>query len=525
MSEGATTVALPTSVRRRGPELSVPVRSAASILAGLMLYASFPPRTGWWLAPLAIAVLTAVLHGRRRRAGFGYGYLAGLGFFLPLLPWVGVYVGPVPWLALAAIEALAVGIFGALAAALSRRPAAPVSIAAAWVVTEAIRARIPFGGFPWGRLAFGQAEGPLLQLASLAGPAGVGFAVAVIGTAVVTTVIAARERRPAVAMGSMLLAAVAFAAAPLVGMRDSARFPASTVTVAAVQGNVPRMGLDFNAQRRAVLDNHVAATERLAVDVASGRAPRPQLVVWPENSSDIDPLRQADAHAELDEAAAAIGVPILVGAVLDNGDGTSGNSALVWDPVTGPGARHLKRRLVPFGEYLPLRPVIERLWPAAAQAGRFVPGDGTGRVELNGVPVGVATCYEVAFDDAVAESVRAGAQLLVVPTNNATFGRTEMTYQQLAMSRLRAVEHGRSVVVAATSGVSALITPDGAVTNRSAMFTADVLVGELPLGTRLTWATRLGSGPEVLAAAAVMWILLIGRQKAHTHPITKTGSF
>ncbi len=93
------------------------------------------------------------------------------------------------------------------------------------------------------------------------------------------------------------------------------------------------------------------------------------------------------------------------------------------------------------------------------------------------------------------------------------------------MSRLRAVEHGRSVVVAATSGVSALITPDGAVTNRSAMFTADVLVGELPLGTRLTWATRLGSGPEVLAAAAVMWILLIGRQKAHTHPITKTGSF
>ncbi|MEE2061718.1 apolipoprotein N-acyltransferase [Rhodococcus artemisiae] len=479
-----------------------------------MLYASFPPRTGWWLAPLAIAVLTAVLRGRTVRAGFGYGYLAGLGFFLPLLPWVGVYVGSVPWLVLAAVEALAVGIFGALAAVLSRRPGAPVSIAAAWVLTEAIRARLPFGGFPWGRLAFGQAEGPLLPLASVAGAAGVGFAVAVIGTTVVAAVAAARERRPTVAVGWMLLTAFLFAAAPLTGVVNSASSLAPAVTVAAVQGNVPRMGLDFNAQRRAVLDNHVAATERLAADVAAGRLPRPQLVVWPENSSDIDPLRQADARAEIDEAAAALGVPILVGAVLDNGDGTSGNGALVWDPVTGPGDRHLKRRLVPFGEYLPLRPVIERLWPAAAQAGRFVPGDGTGRVELNGVPVGVATCYEVAFDDAVAESVRAGAQLLVVPTNNATFGRTEMTYQQLAMSRLRAVEHGRSVVVAATSGVSALITPDGTVTDRSTMFTADVLVGELPLSARLTWATRLGSVPEVLAAASVLVFLLAGHRKA-----------
>lgn len=516
MSDGVTLVAPATAIRRRGPELSVLVRGTASVLAGLMIYASFPPRTGWWLAPVALAVLTAALRGRTVRGGFGYGYLAGLGFFLPLLPWVGVYVGPVPWLALAAIEALAVGAFGALAAVLSRHPCAPVSIAAAWVVTEAIRARLPFGGFPWGRLAFGQAEGPFLQLASLAGAAGVGFAVAVLGTTVAATVIAVRERRSAVAMGSMVLATAIFAAAPLVGKINAAPSPATTVTVAAVQGNVPRMGLDFNAQRRAVLDNHVAATERLAADVAAGRLLRPQLVVWPENSSDIDPLRQADAGAELDAAAAALGVPILVGAVLDYGDGTSGNSALVWDPVTGPGDRHLKRRLVPFGEYLPLRSIVEALWPGAAQAGRFVPGDGTGRVDLNGVPVGVATCYEVAFDDAVAESVKAGAQLLVVPTNNATFGRTEMTYQQLAMSQLRAVEHGRSVVVAATSGVSALVTPDGRVTDRSVMFTADVLVGELPLNTRLTWATRLGSAPEVLAAAAVLVVLLIGRRKAPT---------
>ncbi|WAL49872.1 apolipoprotein N-acyltransferase [Rhodococcus pyridinivorans] len=492
-------------------------RCAAAIGAGVALYASFPPRTSWWLAPLAIAVLTAAVARRSASGGFGYGYLAGLGFFLPLLPWVGVYVGAMPWLVLAAAQALAVGVFGALAATLSRRPAAPLTIAGAWVATEALRARVPFGGFPWGRLAFGQADGPLLPLASLAGAPGVSFAVALVGTAAVAGVSRVRTGRGRDALGCAVLATAPLIVAPFAGHLQQSTASGSMVTVAAVQGNVPRMGLDFNAQRRAVLDNHVAVTEGLAAEVAAGRQPRPQLVVWPENSSDIDPLRHRDARAGLDRAAAAVGVPLLVGAVLDNGDGTSSNSALVWDPATGPGQQHLKRRLVPFGEYLPLRSVIERLVPAAAQAGNFVAGNGTGRIELNGVPVAVATCYEVAFDDAVTESVRAGAQLITVPTNNATFGRTEMTYQQLAMSRLRAVEHGRSVVVAATSGVSALITPQGQVTEQSAMFTPDLLVGELPLVTASTWATRLGSWPEAVLSVLVVPALLV-RRRNRTDP-------
>ncbi|UTM39984.1 apolipoprotein N-acyltransferase (plasmid) [Rhodococcus pyridinivorans] len=513
MTVATRIVDLPVSVlRHRASWSGVLWRCAAAIVAGLGLYASFPPRTSWWLAPIAIAVLTAAVTHRSVKGGFGYGYLAGLGFFLPLLPWVGVYVGAMPWLALAAAQAVAVGAFGALTAVLSRRPAAPLMIAGAWVVTEAVRARVPFGGFPWGRLAFGQAEGPLLPLASLAGAPGVSFTVALAGTALVAGLGRVRAGRWRAARGCALLAAAPLLLAPFAAHRQTPNVPGSTVTVAAVQGNVPRMGLEFNAQRRAVLDNHVAVTEQLAAAVTAGRQPRPQLVIWPENSSDIDPLRHRDARTAIDRAATAIGVPLLVGAVLDNGDGTSSNSALVWDPATGPGPQHVKRRLVPFGEYLPLRPVIERLVPAAAQAGNFVPGDGTGRIELNGVPVAVATCYEVAFDDAVTDSVRAGAQLITVPTNNATFGRTEMTYQQLAMSRVRAVEHGRSVVVAATSGVSALITPDGQVIEQSAMFTPDLLVGELPLSTELTWATRLGPWPETVLSLIVVLPLLVRRR-------------
>jgi len=140
----------------------------------------------------------------------------------------------------------------------------------------------------------------------------------------------------------------------------------------------------------------------------------------------------------------------------------------------------------------------------ADSAGNFVAGNGNGVVDLNGVQVAVATCYEVAFDDLVTESVQAGATVIAVPTNNATFGRTEMTFQQLAMSRVRAVEHGRTVLIAATSGVSAIITPTGEVRQQSEIFTAQALTDEIAVRSDLTLATRVGSIPELALSAIVL---------------------
>jgi len=481
-------------------------RCLAALAGGVLLYASFPPRPLWFLAPLGIAVLFVVSRGRGLRAGFGYGYLAALGFLVPLLPWIGVYVGPLPWLALAAVEALALGLFGAMAAVLTRLPGAPFWVACTWVATEYLRSTVPLHGFPWGKLAFGQSDGALLPLASVAGAPGLTFAVALIGTALAALVLHAWARRR-VAAGLCLaavLAPVILAFALLPGVHAT-NTQGTATTVALVQGNVPRLGLEFNAQRRAVLDNHVAQTKKLAADIAAGRQPQPKLVIWPENSADIDPLRNPDAAQVIGEAARAIKVPILVGAVLVNGDGTTSNASIVWDPVTGPGEEHIKRVLVPFGEYLPARSFFSHFSSYADLAGNFVPGHGNGVVTLNGVPIAVATCYEVAFDNLVNESVRAGAQLITVPTNNATFGRTEMTYQQLAMSQVRAVEHGRMVLVAATSGVSAVIAPDGTVLSHTSLFTADDLVAQVPLRTATTLATRLGTGPEiVLSVLAVL---------------------
>ena len=183
-----------------------------------------------------------------------------------------------------------------------------------------------------------------------------------------------------------------------------------TVTVAAIQGSVPRLGLDFNAQRRAVLDNHVERTLELAADVDAGKVPHPDIVIWPENASDIDPLRNRDAADEITEASERIGAPILVGAVLANDDRTTTNSVIVWNGADGPGDRHDKRIIQPFGEYLPLRGFFRHFSEYADRAGYFVPGHGNGVVTAAGIPIGVATCYEVAFDRAFDTSVRSGAQ-------------------------------------------------------------------------------------------------------------------
>ncbi len=485
-------------------------RAVGAVGGGMLLYLSFPPRTLWWLALPAFALLAGVLHGRRARAGFGYGFLFGMGFLVPLLSWISSLVQTLPWIALSVFEALFIGLAAAGMARVSRLPAASVWAAAVWIAGEALRGRVPFGGFPWARVGFGQPDGPLLPLAAIGGEPLLSFVTVLAGLALGELVrrLVAGERRPRAVAVPAVLVAVAMVSGPLAALVPATGGTGRTVTIAAIQGNVPRLGLDFNAQRRAVLDNHVRVTEQFADDVAAGRSPRPDLVIWPENSSDIDPLQNADAAAQIDRAARAVGAPILVGAVLRNPDGlTTSNSSLVWQAGVGVVERNDKRRIQPFGEYIPWRGFFRFFSPYVDRAGYFVPGDGTGAVDMAGVRVGISICWEVAFDDLVADSVDAGAQVLAVPSNNATFGFSEMTYQQMAISRVRSVEHDRTSVIATTSGVSAVIAPDGTVTASTRQFTPDVLVDRTVLRDTTTLASRLRSVPEwILVASGLMAI-------------------
>ncbi|MGH3928520.1 MAG: apolipoprotein N-acyltransferase [Pseudonocardiaceae bacterium] len=519
VTAGEPVVPAPPTARRPVQAL---LSLSAAVGAGGLLYACAPPRELWWLAPVAFALLWPTLQARRAQVGFGHGFVFGLGFFVPLLQWTGTFVGALPWLALATVEALVLALAGAGVAGVSRLPAAPLWAAGVWVAAEALIARVPFDGFPWGRVAFGQPAGVFLPLAAIGGAPLLSAAVVLsgfgAGELIRRAVRGQRRGRlavPALLAASPVVAGLLATGWPLPATVSAGRTgPDNTAVVAVVQGNVPRAGLDFNAQRRAVLDNHGARTEQLAADVAAGRYPRPELVIWPENSSDIDPLRNSDARAVIDRAARAIDAPILVGAVLRNNDGRPTNTAIVWEPETGPGEEHDKRRLQPFGEYLPYREFFRLFSPYVDQAGNFVPGSGDGAVDLGPARVGVATCYEVVFDDLVRQSVLSGATLLAVPTNNATFGFTEMTYQQQAMSRVRAVEHGRVVLVAATSGVSSIIAPDGTVEQQTTLFTPAALVAQVPLRSGTTLATRLGPGPEWGLAALGMLGMALGMAPA-----------
>ncbi|MET8188431.1 apolipoprotein N-acyltransferase [Streptomyces sp. NPDC005246] len=519
MSATITPVDDPQSTPTAGGRRLLPglVRPAAAVLSGVMLYLSFPPRPLWWLVLPGFALLGWTLHGRRLRAGFGLGLLAGLGFMLPLLHWTGEEVGPVPWLALAVAEALfvAVGCIGI--AAVSRLAWWPVWAAAVWTLDEAVRARVPFGGFPWGKIAFGQADSVFLPLAAVGGTPLLSFAVVLCGFGLVEAVRSFRTYR---STGQVPRAAVAGAAAavlvPLAGalaalplVDDSAED--GTATVAAIQGNVPRLGLDFNSQRRAVLDNHARRTEQLAREVKAGKVPQPDFVLWPENSSDLDPYGNADARIVIDDAVKAINAPTVVGAVVEPDTGKLRNTLIQWDPNGGPVATYDKRHIQPFGEYMPMRSIARVFSSDVDRVQRdFGPGKKVGVFDLAGTQVGLVTCYEAAFDDAVRDTVEHGSQLIAVPSNNATFGRSEMTYQQLAMSRVRAVEHSRSVVVPVTSGVSAIIRPDGTIVQQTKMFTADALVDKVPLRSSLTPATRLGTLPEgllaLIAVAGLGWV-------------------
>jgi apolipoprotein N-acyltransferase len=531
---------------------------ATAVVAGLLLYAAFAP-LGWWAAVPAFAVFAVVLIRPQTTGagGFGYGLLFGLAFYLPLLPWISGLVGALPWIALSVVCALFPALFGLLATTVRGLPGWPVWFAVLWVAVEWLKCSMPFGGFPWGVVGFSQSNGPLLALARIGGAPVVSLAVVLLGCAFTALVlelvgrlrhdeavrpgVAHVAEPPAVITAGVIVAVVLVCVAlvhPQVRRSATGAGGEPSVTVAVVQGNVPRLGLEFNAQRRAVLDNHVTETLRLAEEVRAGRAPQPQFVVWPENSADIDPLANVDAADQITRAALAIDAPILVGGVVATADATrdnptSTNSVIVWDPQAGPQERHDKKIVQPFGEYLPWRGFFRLLSPYADRAGYFVPGTGNGVVHAAGVPIGVTTCWEVIFDRAARAAVHGGAQVLTVPTNNATFNET-MSEQQLAFARLRAVEHDRYVVVAGTTGISAVIAPDGAVVARTQFFTPAFLDVPVRLKSAVTVAARYAEVFQYVLVGVGLLAVALGimqnggfmrptRRRRHQPMIDSTG--
>jgi apolipoprotein N-acyltransferase len=286
---------------------------------------------------------------------------------------------------------------------------------------------------------------------------------------------------------------------------------APTAVVAAIQGDVPHArNLPDLLRAATVTANHAAATEQLARQVRAGKRPAPQLVIWPENSTDLDPRFNPQVYATISAAVRAIGRPVLVGALLND---PLRNTGVLWLPGRGPATVYVKRQLVPFGEYIPFRGLLSHITSLVAlQPQNFTAGHRAVVFHAGRIRLGDVICYEVGFDGLVSSEVRAGANLLAMQTNDASFevdGQRGETLQQLAMARIRAVESDRAVVVASTTGVSAVIAPDGRLLAHTATWRQAELDVRVPLLTQRTLADRVGAWPEaviiLLTLAAFGW--------------------
>jgi apolipoprotein N-acyltransferase len=511
-AEPAASSTRATAGRRRG----VPTLLALviAIVGGLALEAAFPPTGIWPFAVVAPALLVIALWRRSLRGSFLVGLAFGLAFFIPLLSWL-INVAWYAWAALAIAEAVIFGLFAIGQRLMLRLPGWPVAVGCWWVGVEAFRGRWPYA-FPWGRLAMSQAQAPTARWVSIGGPPLLTFLLALAGAMLAWLVLAPYpvRRRIVPALGFAAAAGLVLAGGLLPSGEPGAGVP--TAEVAAVQGNVPHSRtLAKQLADTDVTGNHAAATEQLAAQVKAGSRQAPDVVIWPEDSADIDPSTDPYIYATISDAVAAIDRPVLIGTLLQN---PLRNAGQLWLPGRGPVAIYVKRQLVPFGEYIPFRGLISSFSSLPSlQPVNFTAGHKAVVFHIGKVRLGDVICYEVGFDNLVSSEVTAGANLLTEQTNDADFeldGQLGETLQQLAMARIRAIEFDRSMVVAGTTGVSAIIAPDGTLISQSRTWQRALLEARIPLLSKATLAERLGEWPEIVFSARAVAALAAGMASA-----------
>jgi apolipoprotein N-acyltransferase len=539
------------------PRLRVTDRASAlapllAAAAGLALLAAHPP-LGWWPAtflapPLLLAALwadelAARETGRGVRA-FRLGGLFGLAAFGPMLSWLILPAGYIGWGLLVAVQVIWFGLLAALMRPLLHHPLAPLALATLWTGIDAWRAIVPLNGFEWGAIAYAHVDGSwMLPLARLVGGRGITFLVVLIGAAAAmaarVTWRSVRERGEdsvEVALRSTNAPVALLVGGLLVSVLATVEPPpeSGSLEVLAVQGNDVRHWASTTPDPDPPL--RIATALRDETLEAVRRDGAPELTIWPESSLDRDPFDERGAALGVlaDEAAASVG-SLLTGVTLDGPDPTSEryvSAVLLQDGLT-PVDRYDKRRLVPFGEYIPARPLLEWFPPLDQIPRDTLPGEGPQTIELpDGVRVAVIICFETKFMDIVRSNVRTEgdpAQILLTLTNDASFGESAEPAQHLAQTRLRAVETGRWAVHAALAGGSAFVDPEGRLIGLTELFTVDSIRADVPLVDGLTpylvigdvvgWATRVA----VLAAGALAVVAIRRGRSASASEVTVDG--
>ncbi|MCW2750654.1 MAG: lnt [Aeromicrobium sp.] len=451
--------------------------------------------------------LARVLRDARKRTVATAGFLYGLAFMGPLIWWMnavshGAYIGLV-----LAETAFYVPIMLALRGAV-RLKAWPLWGAAVWVAGEYARGTFPFTGFPWGRLAHTSIDTPFQSYARLVAMPGTSAVLSFVAGLLVV-IATASAWAPRVWAGLAIIGLVGIGLLLPTGIAGAD----GTRQVALVQGDVPGVFLTWPIG--AIFQLHAKETDYLADQIESGAVPHPDMVLWPENSTDTDPYHDQAVRDRIQQLSARLDAPILVGGIFDGPTvDTAYNAGVVWD-ANGPGARYVKRKPVPFGEYVPFRR------QASAIVNRFardiprdmLAGHESGALQIGDTLIGDTICYDIAYDDVTRQAVNGGAQLLVVQTSNAAFTGTAQPEQQWDISRLRAIETGRWVAVPSTNGISGFVDPHGHSVKRAPMHKPAILDEQVELASGTTPALKIGQPVEYLLVTLGLGGWFLGTRK------------
>ena len=491
---------LPGTQEMRGV-VTLPVALGLAVLAGWLMDLGFPDRDWWPLTLVGVALMMLAVRGLSLGRAILVGALGGFTFYGIHIWWLTIYLGLLPWIGLTLLQVVFFSLGLGLISLVWRHASAvwsglggrlvliPALVAGAWVTREAVSNVFPVSGFAWARLSQSQSESPLAELVAWVGTSGMSFLLAWLAAGAVALATEPRLR---------VDAAVGLGVAGLVSLLVWPAFPVTqegSIRVLAVQGNADA-GLFADYDRGDnLLDHYLVTRELFGQEV--------DLVVWPENASDIDPLRDTGAASVVSEVAREMDAPLVVGAITKDGEETF-NSMLLWefDEDLGIGVsrdQYDKIHPVPFAEYLPAR---DFFYPLAPELFSLIPQDYSfGQrdtvFDIEGTIAGIAICFDIVNDQVLWSMMDEGATIILAPTNNADFGRTDQSVQQLAIARMRAMETGRSVVNISTVGTSAIMDPRGVTLDRLPVYTEGYMLLDVPLATHTTPATMLGRTLEL----------------------------
>ncbi len=466
-----------------------------AFLYGVLAQFGFAPVEIWIFFPIAIALIIKRIHKKSFKNRAIDGFLFSLGFTLSLLHWSSTYVGIWPWLILGAGQALLIAPFAWVAN--QRGLVLLITMPSLWVILEWFRTNYPFGGFGWGRAGFIAVGTPFSQMLSLGGVPLASFTVVFLGVLLYLAFIKFNFR-----YFPLLLIVFANLFIP-----NAASNVSDVYKVAAVQGSVPDLGLDFNSQRKAVLNNHLLLTKNWGTQANRPANFEPDLFVWPENASDVNPL--TEAKKQINDLVNFLDKPLIVGGVGSNNYRPT-NLSILWQPnETGNGTTviYQKRALAPFGEFMPLRSLAEFISPLAKNVTDFEAGERAQIFSVGDAKILPVICFEILSDRLFQQDI-SNSNLMIAQTNNATFGESAESDQQLQITRARAIESGRNIVVVSTVGNTAFIDGNGKILSILPKYEAGILYGEVNLSNENTSALWLSSW-VVKSSVAATFVLLI----------------